>query len=462
MGGGPIPQEDREIAMDLSTRKVINGSLSGVGYFAILIMALALIILLAPILSRGMGAIFFRETVEHRRMLLEQFEKGDEKAVKAEVAEVRKARQPVYDMLAAYETHYQGLTPTERRKLKTQYQELRKALTDLFGPIPGTEEPQLLRYKYGQTRWDRAQYKLQKALFVEEWDYSDAEAMGRKVLVPRVGRFAGTPAEPIFGYLEKNLDAMLRPKFTVYTGFLTDHSVDSHVFGGIWPEILGTLYLTIGAMIFAIPMGVIAAIYLCEYAKENHLLRLLRSCISTLAGVPSIVFGLFGLAFFINTVHVSESKSVIAGSMTLALMILPTIIRASEEAIRAVPRTYKEAALSLGGGKWQTIMKVVLPASLPGILTGIVISMGRAAGETAPIIFTAAVSVGLPPVIGKIAEQPTPALPWNIYNISTEHEAVDEIRHVQFGMVMVLVLLVLALNLFAILLRARIAKKLRG
>jgi phosphate transport system permease protein len=152
----------------------------------------------------------------------------------------------------------------------------------------------------------------------------------------------------------------------------------------------------------------------------------------------------------------------LAGSLTLGLLILPTVIRAAEEAIRAVPAAYREAALALGAGTWRTVCTVVLPAALPGILTGIVISMGRAAGETAPIIFTAAVSVGAPLKLWEVFTQPTPALSWNIYNLCTEHEAVDEIRHVQFGMVFVLVALVLLLNLAAILLRARIARKLKA
>jgi phosphate transport system permease protein len=174
------------------------------------------------------------------------------------------------------------------------------------------------------------------------------------------------------------------------------------------------------------------------------------------------VFGLFGLAFFINSIHVSQSKSVLAGSLTLSLLVLPTIIRASEEAILAVPRTYKEAALSLGSTSWHTVLTVILPAALPGILTGIVISMGRAAGETAPIIFTAAVSVGSPLNILETLSEPTMALPWNIYNLATEHEAVDEIRHVQHGMVLTLVGMVLMLNMAAIILRAKITKKLKG
>ena len=255
---------------------------------------------------------------------------------------------------------------------------------------------------------------------------------------------------------------MMQPRNTFYWQFLTDKSKDSHIFGGIWPEVLGTIYLTIGAMIFALPLGVIAAIYLCEYAREGKIISLIRICISTLAGVPSIVFGLFGLAFFLNTIGVSESKSVLAGSLTLALLILPTIIRSSEEAIKAVPTPYKEAAMGLGAGKWHTIMTIILPAALPGILTGMVISMGRAAGETAPIIFTAAVSVGAPIALLETLTQPTPALPWNIYNLCTEHEAVDEIRHVQFGMVFTLIAIVLLLNLIAIIMRAHISKKLRG
>jgi phosphate transport system permease protein len=255
---------------------------------------------------------------------------------------------------------------------------------------------------------------------------------------------------------------MLRPRFTFYWQFLTDDSEDSHFFGGIKPELLGTFYLTVGAIIFAVPMGVIAAIYLCEYAKEGPVISVIRTCVSTLAGVPSIVFGLFGLAFFLNTIAVSDAKSVLAGSLTLSLMILPTIIRASEEAILAVPVTYKEAALALGSGRWHTVMTVVLPAALPGILTGIVISMGRAAGETAPIIFTAAVSVGKPLRIWETLSQPTTALPWSIYMMCSEHPHANEIRHMQFGMVFVLVALVLFLNLTAIIMRARISKKLRG
>ncbi len=448
--------------MQLSTRQAVDKAFSGLGVFSIVLMALALVVILAPIAVRGSGAFVFRATVEHRREALEVLHRGDRRVVEREQAAAGQAREPVYRMIADFERALEGMGGAERRRSAKALKDLRKALSELLGPEPGAPQQMLIRNRYGQPRWDRAMVKLQAVLFTEEWDYSDPSKMGRKVLVPRANQFRGTPVEPLFPYLEAHAGEMLRPRWTVYWRFLFDESFDSHFVGGIWPEILGTIYLTIGAMLFAVPVGVIAAIYLTEYAREGRLVRLLRTFISTLAGVPSIVFGLFGLAFFINTIGVSESKSVLAGSLTLSLLILPTVIRASEEAIRAVPLTYKEAALSLGAGPWRSIVTVILPAALPGILTGVVISMGRAAGETAPIIFTAAVSVGKPIDLWQTLSQPTPALPWNIYNLATEHAAVDEIRHVQYGMVLTLIVIVLLLNAAAIALRARISKKLKG
>lgn len=448
--------------MRLETRKLLDKAFSGFGLIAIAVMAMALVLILAPIIWRGSKAFVFKGTIEHRRVMLEQFDRGHPDAFNKEMQIAVEARAPVYQMMDDFEAEMKAMPSSERRDYRSSYKEVKKAIEVLLGPIPGERKPVLLRQQYGQTRWDRAQVKLHEVLYAQEWDYSNPDAMGVLVEKPRADHFTGTKLEPLFQYLPNHLQEMLRPKTTFYWQFLTDTSKDSHIFGGIWAEVLGTIYLTIGAMLFAIPMGVIAAIYLCEYAKEGRIISFLRICISTLAGVPSIVFGLFGLAFFLNTIHVSDSKSVLAGSMTLSLLILPTIIRSSEEAILAVPRSYKEAAFGLGAGRWRTVLTVILPAALPGILTGIVISMGRAAGETAPIIFTAAVSVGLPLKIWETLSQPTPALPWNIYNLCTEHEAVDEIRHVQYGMVFTLVALVLLLNLFAIVMRARISKKLRG
>ncbi len=342
------------------------------------------------------------------------------------------------------------------------YGDLVHHIRKLLGPFPGDRRQVMPRDRFGQTRWDRTQVKLQQLLFVESWDHSDTSRMGEPKFEPRKALYHGTPLYEVFDYIESNLSAMMLPRLTFYGRFLTDVSHDANMFGGIGPAALGTLYLTIGAILFAVPLGIISAIYFTEYARPGRIVSLLRTCVSTLAGVPSIVFGLFGLAFFIHAIRVSPSKSVLAGSLTLGLLVLPTIIRASEEAILAVPHAYKEAAMSLGAGRWRTVLTVILPAALPGILTGTVISMGRAAGETAPIIFTAAVSIGMGLRPWEVFDSPTPALSWNIYNLATEHEAVDEIRHVQYGMVTTLVAIVLLLNVFAIALRAKISKKLRG
>ena len=448
--------------MHLATRKLLDRAFSSLGLIAIGLMALVLIVILTPIISKGTGAFVFRSTVEHRKLMFDHWSRGNPDKVKQDEEAAATARAPVYQMLTDFKAEMEDMPRAARTPYKKPLHDVQEALSSLLGPEPGSRTPVLIRQQYGATRWDRTQVKLQNMLYSEEWDYSKPGQLGVKVLRPRADDFRGTKLEPLFAYVKDNINPMMRPRWTFYWQFLFDTSKDSHIFGGIGPEVLGTIYLTLGAMFFAVPMGVIAAIYLCEYARAGRVISLLRICISTLAGVPSIVFGLFGLAFFLNTIHISNSKSVLAGSLTLALLILPTIIRASEEAILAVPRTYKEAALSLGAGRWHTIMTVILPAALPGILTGTVISMGRAAGETAPIIFTAAVSVGRPLLPLQALSQPTPALPWNIYNLCTEHEAADEIRHVQYGMVFTLVALVLLLNIFAIVMRARISKKLRG
>ena len=448
--------------MRIGTRKILDRSFTALGGFAIGLMTLALIVILAPMFVRGWSAFWFEGTLEHRRLLLEKFERGDRATIEAEIRRFEELRAPIYHRIVEFEAELARGDSARRRQFAPRLRDLKKALNALLGPAPQAPRPMMARDQYGQTRWERARIKLDRVLVRESWDYSDPTRGGILVRVPRVTEFEGTPVAEIFAYLERHVSEMLQPRRTFYWGFLTDESFDSHFFGGIWAELLGTFYLTVGAMLFALPMGIIAAIYLTEYATDGPVIRLISTCITTLAGVPSIVFGLFGLAFFINTLHLSSSKSVLAGSLTLSLMILPTVIRSAEEAIRAVPRTYKEAALSLGAGRWQTVIGVILPAALPGILTGAIISMGRAAGETAPIIFTAAVSIGKPLTLLQTLTQPTPALSWNIYNLATEHEAMDEIRHVQFGMVLALVMLVLILNIAAIVLRARISKKLKG
>lgn len=447
--------------MSLGTRKILDKSFTLSGYFSLALMIAAVAIILGPITYNGLRAMIFRGTIEHRKVLFTLMGHGNEEKLQAEIAQTDRAREPVYAMLQAYKDEIAELSFIERRQKNADLNDILYNITHLFGPSSDTPRPILIRDRFGATRADLVQQALHNVLYYEEWDYSCEQSMGTKIYLPRSNLFENTALAPLFPYIEENIDAMMRPRWTFYWRFLTERSFDAHFFGGIMPEIRGTFYLTLGAMIFALPIGILAAIYLTEYARDTHATRFIRTCMSTLAGVPSIVFGLFGLAFFINTLRVSPAKSVLAGSLTLALLILPTIVRAAEEAIRAVPHTYKEAAMGLGASKWHTIITIILPAALPGILTGVVISMGRAAGETAPIIFTAAVSVGRPLRIFDVFTQPTPALSWNIYNLATEHEAAEYIRHVQYGMVFVLVALVVLLNVSAILIRARIAKRLK-
>lgn len=236
--------------------------------------------------------------------------------------------------------------------------------------------------------------------------------------------------------------------------FLTQFPRDEMTKGGILPCIIGTFYLTIGAVIFALPLGIATAIYLSEYAREGRTVRIIRLGVSNLAGVPSVVFGLFGLSLFVVTLKFGVS--ILAGSLTLGLLILPVIIRASEEALLSVPHSYREASLAVGATKWQTIYKIVLPNALPGILTGSILSIGRAAGETAPIMFTAAVFMifDLPDTILK----PVMALPYHIYVLATAGTHIEETRPLQYGTALVLIMLVLGANLFAIILRNRLRR----
>lgn len=239
--------------------------------------------------------------------------------------------------------------------------------------------------------------------------------------------------------------------------FLTGYPRKAGAEGGIFPAIVGTFYLVLGTVIVAIPLGMASAIYLSEYARQNRWTRAIRSAITTLAGVPSIVFGLFGLGLFVLTLNLGAS--ILSGSLTLACMVLPTIIVASEEALRAVPRTFREGSLALGATKWQSIWKAVLPYALPGMLTGSILGVGRAAGETAPILLTVA-AFYLPRLPRSVFDQ-VMALPYHLYVLATQHPAADKVRPLQYGSALVLLLLVLAANLGAILLRSYMRKKYR-
>ena len=239
--------------------------------------------------------------------------------------------------------------------------------------------------------------------------------------------------------------------------FITKPPTDSMTKGGIMPAILGTIYLTLGAIAIGLPLGIASAIYLTEYAKEGRVIRFIKIGINCLAGVPSVVFGLFGLGFFV--IFLKFGSSILSGSLTLGFLILPTIIGASEEAFKSVPQTFREASLSLGVSKWQTIYRIVLPNALPGILTGSILGIGRAAGETAPIMFTAAAffTAKLP---SSIFDE-VMALPYHIYVLATAGTNIEATRPIQYGTVLVLVAVVLGIDLVAIVIRGYMRKNKR-
>jgi phosphate transport system permease protein len=235
--------------------------------------------------------------------------------------------------------------------------------------------------------------------------------------------------------------------------FLTTMPHDGMRAGGILPAIVGTFSLTLGTAIFSVPLGVAAAIYLSEYARENWLTRIIRIAIINLAGIPSVVYGLFGLGLFV--IFLKFGTSILAASLTLSIMTLPVIISAAEEALRAVPQAFRTVSISLGGTRWQTIRRIVLPQALPGILTGVILGLERAAGETAPILFTGA-AFFLP----RLPHSPldaTMALPYHLFVISTQ---VPEMPiQIQYGTALVLIVFVLVMNLTATFIRSRARAK---
>ncbi len=239
--------------------------------------------------------------------------------------------------------------------------------------------------------------------------------------------------------------------------FLSQAPREAMTQGGILPCIVGTASLCLMTIVVALPIGVASAIYLNEYATQGKLVRLIRLGINNLAGVPSIVFGLFGLAFF--CIVLKMGVSIAAGGLTLGVMTLPVIIGASEEALKSVPQTYREAALAMGATKWQTIRKVVLPAAFPGIITGSILGLSRAAGETAPIMYTGAVFFR-PDLPSSILDE-VMALPYHIYVLATAGTNIEATRHLQYGTALVLIGLVFGMNFAAIVIRSKMRKKLR-
>ncbi len=259
----------------------------------------------------------------------------------------------------------------------------------------------------------------------------------------------------IVGYIL--VDIIIKGLPTLSWEFITGFPRRSGAEGGILPAIIGTIYLVSGAIIVALPLGMASAIYLAEYASHGRFTQVVRLAIITLAGVPSIVFGLFGLGLFV--LFFGFGASILSGSLTLAFMILPTIIISSEEALLAVPQSLREGSLALGATQWQTIYKNVLPFALPGMFTGSILGVGRAAGETAPILLTVA-AFYLPRLPKSIFDQ-VMALPYHLYVLATQHPEATKVLPMQYGTALVLLLLVLIFNFATIILRNRFRKKIQ-
>jgi phosphate transport system permease protein len=252
--------------------------------------------------------------------------------------------------------------------------------------------------------------------------------------------------------------------FIVYNGigvisweFLTTAPTDGMTAGGIFPAIVGTLCLVTGSIIFAFPLGVMSAIYTQEYAGNGMIVRFIRVMTNNLSGIPSIVFGLFGMSLFVNTLGFGDS--ILAGSLTLGILVLPLVIRTTEEALKSIPQSFRNGSLALGATKLQTIRKVVLPMAFPNIITGLILSISRVSGETAPILFTVA-AYFLPKLPSSIFDQ-VMALPYHLYVIATSGTDIEAARPIAYGTALVLITIVLLMNLLASFLRRHFGKKVR-
>lgn len=239
--------------------------------------------------------------------------------------------------------------------------------------------------------------------------------------------------------------------------FLSGFPTDGMTGGGIFPAIVGTLYLVLGSVIIAFPIGIMSGIYISEYASNNWLVKIIRVMTNNLSGVPSIVFGLFGMALFVN--YFGFGDSIIAGSFTLALLVLPIVIRTTEEAMKSIDNSYRTGSLALGATKLQTIQRVLLPIAFPNIITGLILAVGRVSGETAPILFTA-VAYFLPQLPESIFDQ-VMALPYHLYVIATSGTDLEASRPMAYGTALVLIGIVLIINLLANGLRRYFGRKVK-
>ena len=252
--------------------------------------------------------------------------------------------------------------------------------------------------------------------------------------------------------------------FIIYKGigvinweFLTSEPTDGMTAGGIWPAIVGTFYLMIGSALFAFPVGVMSGIYMNEYAPKGKIVRFIRVMTNNLSGIPSIVFGLFGMTLFVN--YLGFGDSILAGSLTLGLLCVPLVIRTTEEALKAIPDTFREGSRALGASKLQTIWRVILPIGTPNIITGLILALGRVSGETAPILFTCA-AYFLPKIPSSIFDQ-CMALPYHLYVISTSGTDMEAQLPIAYGTALVLIVIILIVNLIANALRKYFSKKVK-
>lgn len=239
--------------------------------------------------------------------------------------------------------------------------------------------------------------------------------------------------------------------------FITTPPTDGMKGGGIWPAIVGTFYLMVGSALFAFPLGIMSGIYMNEYASKGKIVRFIRMMTNNLAGIPSIVFGLFGMSLFVNFFGFGDS--IIAGSLTLGLLALPLVIRTTEEALKAIPDSFREGSLALGASKLQTIWHVILPMGMPNIITGLILALGRVSGETAPILFTCA-AYFLPQLPESVFDQ-CMALPYHLYVLATSGTDMDKQIPIAYGTALVLVIIILFVNLLANALRNYFQKKLK-
>lgn len=260
---------------------------------------------------------------------------------------------------------------------------------------------------------------------------------------------AGCTAIVLFFLLVIIWDLFSRGLPVISFRFIFDYPSDGMTKGGILPAIIGTFLLTIIATIFSVPLGIACAVYLSEYAQNTAITRLIRASIRNLAGIPSVIYGLFGLALFVQSLRFGTS--LISAGLTLGLLSLPYIITTTEEALKRVPFSIREATLGVGATQLETIKDVVLPAALPGILTGVILTLSRAAGETAPILFTgvAFYTNGLPGSLN----QEFMALPYHLYMLSTQHQSIEQVRPLAYGTAVILILLVFIMNLIAFYIR---------